>query len=622
VQAVVAFKPRNRVLLDWMAAHSSGRPGLSEARIRQLFAPTPAAVASVRSYLAANGLVVTDSSDMSLVVSGTVSAAQRAFGTSIDVYRDRRGRSFQAPAGDVRLPAAVAGGIQSVAGLDTSLRAQPHYVISHHRRAGAAAAGPVAASVSGCNSAQNTQNTFGGYLPSDLAAAYHFDSLLAGNNDGTGETIGLVEFSSYHAGDVTTFQNCFNGITGTRGVDVHVGTSTPGFASQAEVALDFDVAMGAAPDATWTAYIAGNNLALGPTMWNKMRADGVNIVSDSWGLCELLVPPKLTSTENVSLEMAAVAGMSFYSATGDFGSAACFPSTGQSFLNVDDPSGQPYATGVGGTRLLTAPLAGGRTETGWNGSGGGISIDWPKPAYQRGHTLSVPGYWCAGGTSQCREVPDVAMDAAPTTGYVIFSHGVSGSSGVWTVVAGTSGAAPLMAGITADADESAGQNLGFANPFIYSEPAGTFYDPVSGNNCRTGCPSYTARAGYDLVTGRGAVHADTFAADLASYTAGPIVFHPSTLAIAHPLRGAKVKKGTRVTFRGTLRDSTAHTAIANGQVLLITSKGRIFGVARTTSTGAWSFTFKVSATFGWHATYMGSDTHRRAVTPTRTIYAT
>ena len=142
--------------------------------------------------------------------------------------------------------------------------------------------------------------------------------------------------------------------------------------------------MGAARAATYQVYKAANNLALGPTIFNKMRQDDVNVVSDSWGLCEVLVPPKLTLTENTSLELLAAGGSSFYVASGDSGSADCkSASPAFRFLAIDDPSSQPFATAVGGTNLKTS--AG--PETAWSGSGGGVSYNWPRPGYQADRDL-------------------------------------------------------------------------------------------------------------------------------------------------------------------------------------------------------------------------------------------
>jgi hypothetical protein len=110
VTAVVAFKPRNAILLHGLAMRSTARPGMSNAEIDRLFAPTPATVAAVRSYLNANGLSVVDSTDMSLVVSGTA-AARPAFGVSAST---RRAGHVSGTVGNVRLPkdrlVAVGGG--------------------------------------------------------------------------------------------------------------------------------------------------------------------------------------------------------------------------------------------------------------------------------------------------------------------------------------------------------------------------------------------------------------------------------------------------------------------------------------------------------------------------------
>ena len=184
VQAVVAFKPRNAILLHWLAERSTGRPGMSNAEIQRLFAPRPATVAAVRSYLSANGLSVVDSTDMSLVVSGTAAAADQAFGVGLRTYTDARGITYQAPSRNVRLPKGIASVVQSVAGLDSSLKLHPHYQVAKHVRpmAPAAKLGIVPHSVSGCTKAQDKQTSAGaGYLPQDLAAVtgYNHDALAA-----------------------------------------------------------------------------------------------------------------------------------------------------------------------------------------------------------------------------------------------------------------------------------------------------------------------------------------------------------------------------------------------------------------------------------------------------------
>ena len=114
--------------------------------------------------------------------------------------------------------------------------------------------------------------------------------------------------------------------------------------------------MGAARDATYQVYKADNNLALGPTMFNKMRADNVDVVSDSWGLCEVLVPPKLTLTENTSLELLAAGGSSLYVASGDNGSADCKSASARAQVPGDRrPVGPAVRDGRGRHEPQTRP---------------------------------------------------------------------------------------------------------------------------------------------------------------------------------------------------------------------------------------------------------------------------
>ena len=615
VQAVVAFKPRNAILLHWLAMRSTARPGMSNTEIDRLFAPTPATVAAVRSYLNANGLSVVDSTDMSLVVSGTAAAANRAFGVNLRLYRDARGITYQAPSGNVRLPKGIASVVQSVGGLDSSLVLHPHYKIARHAAAGHGVRF-VPHSVTGCAAAGNP-----GFLPQELAAAGAYDhgSLIGAGSDGSGQSVGFVEFSNYRRGDVNNFQACFDpgSFTGLYNPDVTVGAGPSTSSGQVEVTLDLEVAMGAAPDATSTVYKAANNLALFPTILHKMRDDHVTIVSDSWGLCELFVPIKLTANENTALELLALSGASFYVASGDDGAADCRAANSDAkFLAIDDPSGQPLATAVGGTKLTLGP----RVETAWRGSGGGISINWPKPGYQRnGRTPNVAGGFCASGKAQCRVTPDIAMDAQPSTGYRIFSHGLdSGGTATWGTVGGTSGAAPLMAGITADANEDAGITLGFANPFIYQEAPSDFHDIVSGNNVNFTGTNFQAGPGFDLVTGRGSVVASAFATALAGFTPPVPTFDTTKLTATHPTNMKRVKKGSVVTFSGVLTNTTAGHPIANRQIIVI-GNGGIIGVDRTGTAGKWEIRFKVKRRTSWHAVFMGSAAEKPDLSPTLTV---
>ena len=106
----------------------------------------------------------------------------------------------------------------------------------------------------------------------------------------------------------------------------------------------------------------------------------------------------------------------------------------------------------------------------------------------------------AGGSTTMRNIPDVAM-LADVQIFLIQSNGQA------VEVGGTSAAAPLWAGFTALANQQAATKgtgpVGFVNPAIYTIGAGTSYaselhDIVTGTN-----DGFSARPGFDLVTGWG-----------------------------------------------------------------------------------------------------------------------
>jgi subtilase family serine protease len=193
-------------------------------------------------------------------------------------------------------------------------------------------------------------------------------------------------------------------------------------------------------------------------------------------------------------------------------------------LSVEDPSGQPFVTAVGGTDLTKLGPA--PTESVWNealnGSGagtGGISADWTMPSYQTGPGVVSKlssGVPCgAPSGTDCRELPDVSASADPVHGYVIVFQGQ------WTSVGGTSAATPLWAALIALVDVQSGKlkSVGFINPALYKLVAGgkkVVNDITTGNDdyTTTGDGLYPTTKGYDMATGLGSPIAATLATDL------------------------------------------------------------------------------------------------------------
>jgi kumamolisin len=109
------------------------------------------------------------------------------------------------------------------------------------------------------------------------------------------------------------------------------------------------------------------------------------------------------SNDNIFANANAI-GQSWFAASGDDGSRDC-----SGLLTVDHPANSPHVMGVGGTTpacsggmMASSPAcAGYGSETGWSGSGGGISTLFVRPSFQTG--CGVPG--------STRLVPDVSLEA-------------------------------------------------------------------------------------------------------------------------------------------------------------------------------------------------------------------
>ncbi len=168
------------------------------------------------------------------------------------------------------------------------------------------------------------------------------------------------------------------------------------------------------------------------------------------------------------------------------------------------------------------------------------------------------GAQCDDPGAYCREVPDVAADADPTTGYVIYCSGGSiDQPAGWQAIGGTSAAVPVWAALMALADASkacAAGPLGFAGPALYraagNSYAGNFNDVRSGNNDFTGTSggAYGARAGYDEASGLGTPNAAPLAGALCADTLSLV--NPGTLRLTAHASVSLARAGQRSPRRG------------------------------------------------------------------------
>ncbi len=330
----------------------------------------------------------------------------------------------------------------------------------------------------------------------------------------------MFELEHYQSSDITSYESCYGIGTTVNETNVDGGASGTA-AGSGEAALDIEDIAGLAPAATIDVYEAPNN---GTGLLDEYQAiannPSVQVVSSSWGQCEPQSSLSVIDAEETIFEQMATQGQSMMAATGDTGSSDCWGQTaphGSNAVAVDDPSSDPYVTGVGGTDLTSTGSP--PTEAVWNESsisngagGGGVSTDWTMPSWQQAlgvnsHSSGTP--CSAPSGTDCRvESPRRLSERRPAARLCRVLQGCSGPTS-----AERAPPAPLWAAVTALADEGCTSPAGLLNPALYGHAA-DLNDVTSGNNDYT--PSgysgglYLSASGYDMASGLGTPTAALF----------------------------------------------------------------------------------------------------------------
>ena len=465
---------------------------LTPAQFTNLFSPTQESYEQTKVWALSNGLriVGTHRSRTLLDVEGTVAAIEKALKIHINHYITPNGRIFHAPDSN---PVSSMPAISGVIGLDNLAVFRPRYELHSQDIP------------SDFSFAPNQIGTGPGHAlsPSDIKTAYNLNSPT---QNGSGQTLGLFELALYKTSDISSYTNYFH-LTMIPLLNVPVDGGSLNSYGNIEVTLDIEMMNALAPGASQLIVYQGPNTDQGAIdTYQRIASDDLaQQVSTSWGAAETELPFSYSLAEYSIFEQMAAQGQSIYAASGDHGSA-----DDGSTRSVDDPAAQPYVTGVGGTTLATTTPGGPySSEIAWSKSGGGASMLWPFPYYQNGF-ISVSSL----GSTTRRNVPDVALDSDPGTGYSIYY-------GKWMVIGGTSCAAPLWAAFNSLVNQGrVTQNssvLGFPNPALYTVAGSAnysadFHDIVTGKNGH-----YPAVPGYDDVTGLGSFNGANLLADLILY---------------------------------------------------------------------------------------------------------
>ena len=498
---------------------------LNPASFAALYGPLPQSEAAVVNYLRSQGFTITGTYANHLLVDavGTVAQAEQAFQVQINNYRTASGHTVFANASTPSLPVTIAPLISSVSGLDDTVQYQRHPLISN-----ASVVLKQQAAIKCPQPGSTALPT--AYTPAQIATAYDFTRLYNQGISGDGQSVGLLELDGYSSADISAYMACFGGLhTTISNIPIDGFNGAPG-SSAAEVELDMEMVLGLVPDlSNLRVYEAANALPSYNDAWARIVSDHVPVVSTSWVFCEEGAGmSNEIRQENIFFQAAAAQGQTILAASGDLGANGCYnPQTGaNSQPAVDDPASQPYVTGVGGTTLHLNFDNSYNYEQVWNdrsigngASGGGISQVWAIPAWQQ-----APGVANAF-TNGFREVPDVAINADPQTGYDVYCTAGGCANHGWMVIGGTSAAAPVWAALVALANEYAlkvnGLMVGFLNPSLYDIAHGAygssysqaFHDvvPVQGainNNDYVGTGNtYPTASTYDLATGLGSFDA-------------------------------------------------------------------------------------------------------------------
>jgi subtilase family serine protease len=507
------------------------RSYLSASAFRSRYAPTDSQVSQVTHWLTGAGLKVVDvpANHRWVTVTGSASAAERAFGTQLGTFTVN-GKAQRAPKSAAKVPAAVAGLVAGVDGLSSDVRLNKPASVTPDKLGSAPAP---AAFVNGrpCSSywdqkvASSLPGAYGskqpfapcGYTPGQLEGAYGVNGLIAKGNNGHGVTVAIVD--AYAAPTIAADANTYSAKHGlptfTAGQFTQITPKAYSYGYwdkingdacgengwYGEETLDVEAVHTMAPGAN-IVYSAGascNDVDLIRAENNVIDGNRAQIVTNSWGGAGDIDPTTqgaLLAAYTQTFLQAAIQGIGIFFSSGDNGDEIADIGT----RATDFPASDPWVTSVGGTSLGIGQGNNYLFETGWGtdksvltngawdpkapgnyiyGAGGGTSQVFAQPWYQKGVVpSSISRYF---GGAKGRAVPDIAALADPSTGMLIGESQTFPDGSVKYSeyrIGGTSLASPLMAGIEALADQSAGWRHGFANPAIYAMAGSSAYHDV------------------------------------------------------------------------------------------------------------------------------------------------
>lgn len=452
---------------------------LTPEEVGRRFGPTPETLRQVQAYLTQNGIRVNlvGKNGLTILAEATVGQAEAAFQTKLNCfepsnqYPGLHGRLF-CYATSPSVPAYLRPYILDVGGLESFTHPKPlNYV-----------------------------------TPTQIQTLYDLAPMLSSGVQGQGRTVAISSWDGYRLANVPHEYSQFGlpAPSGGVGSNITVKTidgGTGGGNEQGEADLDIQSILAVSPQCNLVIYDgAGGDLI--NVLTHEANDNIADIISESYGWS--IDPNTKLSAHNLHLSMSAQ-GITYMAASGDSGTT----------LSYVYPNIEPEVLMVGGTTNLTDVNGNRINETGWSGSGGGWA-----PTTDPFNTL--PSYQAGNGVPTnipYRLIPDVALNADPGSGYVVYLLGN------FYVIGGTSGASPTFAGSLATSEQQLIANgslpanatgtyrFGRIQDLLYSfnGSSSLFFDVTSGSNGKLPNGSTSqAGPGWDFVTGWGALDFNAF----------------------------------------------------------------------------------------------------------------
>lgn len=544
VHVVLSLRLRHEDQLQQFL-HDVATPGnanygkfLTPDQFKQRFAPSDAEVRQVVAHLTQAGFSHVEVSPNNLLVSADGNALNvgAAFNATMKTFQ-YRGRQHFANDAPAMVPQALGGIVGSVLGLQDVV--VPH-TMSH-----------IGPRVDNVVQPQATASQVA-HKPTDFPTIYHV---------GTTPTASATKVGIITWGDMTQTIADLKTMTTANGMatvnTLVVKTGSSAYADDpngdGEWNLDSQTITGTSGGTSQLIFYTAPNCdssdscltdAAITASYNRAVTDNVaKVINVSLGEDESAAHSSGTqAADDTIFAQAAAQGQTFSIASGDAGvyqwssdpvegaPGYVENSRGQvkitlTHYSVSEPATSPNVVAVGGTTLSTS----GTTWTGetvWNeglatidpgydsnkrlwATGGGVSLYETAPSWQ---TAAL------GSSITKRVLPDVAFDAAQSTGAIIYIGGVQYQIG------GTSLASPIFVGFWSRIESAHSNAYGLPTSNMYSNfvahGTASLHDVTSGNNgivSGSTTYGYKAAAGWDYTTGWGSFDVSSFNTFAGSY---------------------------------------------------------------------------------------------------------